>query len=114
MKRLVVYKLEADDPNWSTRIDEAFNRVLSFAPELRKDHGWERKWYNKVVANGEFTQGEWNDLQTYGGIVANRAVDGAKLHTAELALSINQAAINLREVLAEFGAWVSSPTNWRH
>lgn len=112
MRIIQLYKLGPEDPNWETRIDEAFNRVLEFATELRyKDcptPGSSGKAFNRVVVNREFSLSDWQKLHGYGLVVVGRAIDGAKRHPQEVADSIDQAALNLRDVLAEFDLWLAT------
>lgn len=110
MKLIRIIKLEKDDPPWQRDIEEAFNRVISFATELLYSApnypGPEAKLFNKVTCNGEFTPEELEALRIFGEIVANRAVAGAKRHPQALADSIDQAAIHLRDVLSDFESWI--------
>lgn len=111
MKIIQLYKLEPDDPDWPRQIDEAFNRVLEFAGEIRysresKVPHRQYKLFNRVVTNGEFTLEDWQDLYAYGLQVVDRANAGAMRHPPGIAESIAQAAKHLSEVLYEFNVWV--------
>lgn len=112
MKRLTVIKLEPEDPNWQLRIEEAFNRVATFASELRsydqKVPHSKARLFNMVVCNGEFSLETWQGLHAYGLLVVSRAIEGAKKHPQEVADSIDQAALNLRDVLAGFDLWMET------
>lgn len=110
MIKRTVYTVTKEDMNWPQAIEEAFNRVISFAGELHYSPAGcgvphrMKKLFNKVTCDS-FTAEEWQDLHAYGLQVVSRAIMGAKNHPQEVADSIDQAALNLRDVLASFDCW---------
>lgn len=110
MRIIKLYKLGSEDPAWETTIDQAFNRLDNFASELRsrdsKVPHTSAKAFNRVVVNREFSLKDWETLFSYGREIVSRAVLGSKLHPKEVAESIDQAALHLRDVLTDFDHWL--------
>lgn len=101
-------------------LDEAFNRVISFCPELLMPGVTvgdplpitidkpPRTAFNRVTANGEF---DWSDIGTliHYTIVVHKRVH-AKYppdRTDDQAVGIRQACKNLVDTVAETAAYVS-------
>ena len=101
---------ENDAINWSRRLDEAFNRVINFAPEILYTPAMlksrERVIFNKIVDNREFSREDWRNFVAYASEVVRRI--GTKVHSQTyqeadpaLVAAIVQAQTNLVEVMTE-------------
>ena len=107
MHSKIIYYWDADDPiEPGKRLDQAFNRVLSFCPELLVPPGDkdartpESISLNRVVG-GEFDMSDVTRLSAYASLVSRRIV--AKWGTCgeDFAKSCLQAGENLVAVTAQ-------------
>lgn len=110
MKAITIYRFDLDDDCWAKRIEEAFNRLLEFAHDLRsnaKEKPRALTAFNRII-NGEFNEDDVYAIDAYGRIVAQNATTKyswppfSELITAE---SILQSAENLKSTVAEFHTW---------
>lgn len=115
MKIIVTFNIDNNDAiRWNTRVEEAFNRMLNFCPELQAPGGITEKQRkanrsSALVAYNRITSGEFDahDLDILGKL-ASTAFDraNASVHPPEVKNSILQAAVNLVTVIQEFTQYV--------
>lgn len=109
----IVYRLNADDPNWAKQIEEAFNLCYEFCRELYMTlptgkPGPELRSLNRVT-NGEFDDGDIECLVEYSLTVYTRIMIkyGAEpLKSADWADTCRANASHLRTIVRIFKLWV--------
>lgn len=113
MQKIESYRWDKQDPPWDNRIDQAFNRLLEFAEELRRpekkgEMNLDRKAFNRFMG-GEFDDFDITRLVEYAKTVADRAMqkycEGQPLAGAPWAASVRQAAQNLVDTVEQFLEW---------
>lgn len=113
MKTLITYRLDEDDPSWAKLLEEAFNRLTEFAPEIRimppkpkKGEERIRTAYSRFnrITNGEFDQSDVLWIRMYSIKVFHAAFYSCRKgkHPAEVEQSILQAAENLQTTVEDF------------
>jgi len=120
MKKTVIYRLDNDDRVWARDIEEAFNRVIQYCPELRARKVAKKDKsdvvpsplvrFNRIVCNGEFDRTDVFWLNHYSHAVYDRVLEslGKGRHPIEIEESIEQAAENLVTVTADFQSFVEA------
>ncbi len=106
MKTTVSYRLDPEDGNWRTRLEEAFRTLQEFAPELTKEpqpEMRERLAYNRIVLNGEFTHEDLVILGAYVARIVERVTE-----VPNPTLLLHEQCDNLMVSIDEFEAWVKS------
>jgi hypothetical protein len=105
MRVRTVISWDDDDPfPMGKRIDEAFNRVINFCPEVITESPI-KKAFNRVV-KGEFESGDLTILLEYAEVIRQR-VDGRYGGSdTEVSRSVYQALVNLYTVLKEISEYV--------
>lgn len=112
MQKIEIYRFDRDDPPWDKRIDQAFNRLLEFAEELRRpdkkgEANPDRKAFNRFLG-GEFDDSDITRLVEYAAVVADRAMKKycqGPMAQAPWAQAVLQSADNLTTVMSEFVEW---------
>src|SRR5437879_5650135 len=101
MHSKITYYWDSDDPiDIGKRLDEAFNRVISFCPELlvqvtkKTDRSPELIAFNRVVG-GDFDIDDLLKLTDYADLVKSRIMEKYGESSGQVAESIRQAAENL-------------------
>jgi hypothetical protein len=112
MKKIITYHFENEDPDWARRLDEAFNLLRGFTPELNLISRGEITPYltahNRILLGNQFSAQDVKTLMSYGRTVANRAEDKYTIDpmkTAPWVESVKANITHLREILSEFEAW---------
>jgi hypothetical protein len=116
----VTFELEDGDPPWETHVDEAFNRVINFCPELlpprskvgkkKAERSLELQAFKRLRANA-FDLDDVQTLRKYGETVRRRILDHyahADPALAQVKASTEQAAANLLQIVNEFTRWFTA------
>jgi hypothetical protein len=110
-RRIIVW--DDNDPfPMGKRVEEAFNRVIEFCPELRAEsdkpsHRPPEQIAWRKVTNGEFNFQDLKTLEGYAEAVRARINGKYGGNTSDLAQSIFQASQNLTTVLTDTIVYVA-------
>ena len=125
MQKIITYKVTDDDHMVITQLDETFNRLVNFAPELfpEKHKGTgklppmsaQRKALNRIVENGEFTVNDYGVIRDYEKLLRQRITDRNQRtdvfpepQETLLREERNQAIDKLLDVLCDLGTQILS------
>lgn len=109
MKKKIVYNFDGGDPPWGSRLDQAFNPLMEFAPELkgRTELLPEQKAFNRLTGNG-FAAEDIKIIQEYSQVVINRVLNkysSGVYMGAPWAEALRQDINRLKEEVAAFVEW---------
>jgi hypothetical protein len=112
MKTKVEFTWDNDDPiNYGKQIDEAFNRVISFCPELLSEEEKSRRpaeliSFNRVT-NGEFDMGDIRRLYSYALQANENITERYAAQSGPQAESVLQAGRNVVQIMADVATYVT-------
>ncbi len=121
MKHTTTHTFTNDDAPWPKRIEQAFNRVINFAPELwepdkemsssdiKRSRTDELIAFNRIATAGAFDDDDLRILNNFAMTVFDRIQERYK-HAGDdlkpIKDSCLQAGINVCQVMAEFSTWM--------
>lgn len=121
MKHITTHIFTSEDEPWPKRIEQAFNRVINFAPELwepgpdvtraeyKRSRTPELVAFNRIATAGAFDDDDLLTLNAYAMLIFDRIQERYKDAGDDLKLikdSCLQAGINVCQVMAEFSTWM--------
>jgi len=123
MKKIVKLRFDMHDPDWPSRLHEAFDRLLEFTPELteaprphkalkpRKEQRGGlgiREAYERIVdGDQDFSLQDVTDLCRYGTLVANAVRAACGSQNIHLVQGAKKAADNLEDTCAQFTSFIA-------
>jgi hypothetical protein len=108
MRKEIVFRFDHDDPNWKTRLEEAFYLLYNFCDRFKDKESSTCKAFNRIVNGDAFTMNDVNLVCNYGESVARIAEQrySEQMDKAPWASSVMASAMRLRETTGAFKEFI--------